>query len=131
MEARLRSPASQATKAWRRASQVYLHCAEGTEQRRLDESLCGAFSGEPSFLADLAEDDAEARVAPGSWERCTGNHRDLLINLPSRPPASSQISRGGRTVWSRRPPIRQAARDKFRFYREQGYPLRTIAYRVS
>ncbi|MCO3488272.1 DNA polymerase III subunit chi [Pseudomonas aeruginosa] len=70
----------------------------------------------------LAEEDAEAPVALGLGEP-PGNHRDLLINLTLEAPGFvANFSRVAELVVEE-PAIRQAARDKFRFYREQGYPL--------
>ncbi|MCV4053208.1 DNA polymerase III subunit chi [Pseudomonas aeruginosa] len=82
----------------------------------------GGVRGEAFIPHSLAEEDAEAPVALGLGEP-PGNHRDLLINLTLEAPGFvPNFSRVAELVVEE-PAIRQAARDKFRFYREQGYPL--------
>ncbi|HCA7598799.1 TPA: DNA polymerase III subunit chi, partial [Pseudomonas aeruginosa] len=91
------------------------------QRRELDGRLW-SFRGEAFIPHSLAEEDAEAPVALGLGET-PGNHRDLLINLTLEAPGFvANFSRVAELVVEE-PAIRQAARDKFRFYREQGYPL--------
>ncbi|HCA8003360.1 TPA: DNA polymerase III subunit chi, partial [Pseudomonas aeruginosa] len=100
---------------------VYLHCADEAQRSELDGRLW-SFRGEAFIPHSLAEEDAEAPVALGLGET-PGNHRDLLINLTLEAPGFvANFSRVAELVVEE-PAIRQAARDKFRFYREQGYPL--------
>uniref|UniRef100_UPI003075E050 DNA polymerase III subunit chi n=1 Tax=Pseudomonas aeruginosa TaxID=287 RepID=UPI003075E050 len=111
----------QAFSARRQGMQVYLHCADEAQRSELDGRLW-SFRGEAFIPHSLAEEDAEAPVALGLGEP-PGNHRDLLINLTLEAPGFvANFSRVAELVVEE-PAIRQAARDKFRFYREQGYPL--------
>ncbi|HCF7378110.1 TPA: DNA polymerase III subunit chi [Pseudomonas aeruginosa] len=119
--ARLQVACRLAEKAWRQGMQVYLHCADESQRSELDGRLW-SFRGEAFIPHSLAEEDAEAPVALGLGEP-PGNHRDLLINLTLEAPGFvANFSRVAELVVEE-PAIRQAARDKFRFYREQGYPL--------
>lgn len=119
--ARLQVACRLAEKAWRQGMQVYLHCADEAQRSELDGRLW-SFRGEAFIPHSLAEEDAEAPVALGLGEP-PGNHRDLLINLTLEAPGFvPNFSRVAELVVEE-PAIRQAARDKFRFYREQGYPL--------
>lgn len=119
--ARLQVACRLAEKAWRQGMQVYLHCADEAQRSELDGRLW-SFRGEAFIPHSLAEEDAEAPVALGLGEP-PGNHRDLLINLTLEAPGFvANFSRVAELVVEE-PAIRQAARDKFRFYREQGYPL--------
>ncbi len=119
--ARLQVACRLAEKAWRQGMQVYLHCADEAQRSELDDRLW-SFRGEAFIPHSLAEEDAEAPVALGLGEP-PGNHRDLLINLTLEAPGFvANFSRVAELVVEE-PAIRQAARDKFRFYREQGYPL--------
>ena len=106
--ARLQVACRLAEKAWRQGMQVYLHCADEAQRSELDGRLW-SFRGE-AFI-------------PHSLGEPPGNHRDLLINLTLEAPGFvPNFSRVAELVVEE-PAIRQAARDKFRFYREQGYPL--------
>ncbi|HCL3570185.1 TPA: DNA polymerase III subunit chi [Pseudomonas aeruginosa] len=119
--ARLQIACRLAEKAWRQGMRVYLHCADEAQRGELDGRLW-SFRGEAFIPHSLAEEDTEAPVALGLGE-ASGNHRDLLINLTLEAPGFvPNFSRVAELVVEE-PAIRQAARDKFRFYREQGYPL--------
>ena len=76
--------------------------------------VCGASRAKAS--------EPEGRVVLGLGESC-GDHHDLLINLDLKvPPFAKAFARVAEVVVED-PAIRQAARESFRFYREQGYPL--------
>ena len=52
-----------------------------------------------------------------------GEHQDLLVNLDLKvPPFAARFARIAEIVVED-PAIRQATRESFRFYREQGYAL--------
>ena len=71
-------------------------------------------------LAELY--DRYAGVALGLADNA-GDHRDLLINLRAGVPGFvGQFERVAEIVVEE-PGIRQSARERFRFYREQGYAL--------
>ena len=70
----------------------------------------------------MAEDHADASVALGVGDHAQG-HQDLLINLGADVPGFvSQFERVAEIVVEEAA-IRQSARERFRFYREQGYAL--------
>jgi DNA polymerase-3 subunit chi len=52
-----------------------------------------------------------------------GAHQDLLVNLDLRIPAFFKNFARVAEIVVEDPAIRLAARESFRFYREQGYPL--------
>lgn len=108
-------------KAWRLGHQVYLHCHDEAQREALD-ALLWRFKGECFLPHDLAEDAAMAPVVLGVGPDA-GAHQDLLVNLASTIPAFvGRFARVAEIVVDD-PTIRQAARDSFRSYREQGYPL--------
>ncbi|WP_462401893.1 DNA polymerase III subunit chi [Pseudomonas sp. Marseille-QA0332] len=108
-------------KAWRLGHQVYLHCEDAAQRQMLDERLW-RFKGEAFVPHDLAEAEPQAMVVLGIGE-AAGPHRDLLINLGQAVPVFvGQFERVAEIVVEE-PSIRQAARERFRFYREQGYAL--------
>ena len=108
-------------RAWRLGHRVYLHCQDAEQRSELDQRLW-RFKGEAFVPHDLAELHADATVALGIAEDA-GLHRDLLINLGAGVPAFvGQFERVAEIVVEE-PSIRQSARERFRFYREQGYAL--------
>jgi len=71
---------------------------------------------------DLAEVDANAVVVLGLGNDA-GSHADLLINLGGEVPGFVGNFQRVAEIVVEAPAIREAARERFRFYREQGYAL--------
>lgn len=108
-------------KAWRLGHQVYLHCQNEDQRGELDQRLWH-FKGEAFVPHGPAELDPAGRVVLGIGVSAHG-HADLLINLGSDVPAFvGQFQRVAEIVVEA-PAVRQAARERFRFYRERGYAL--------
>ncbi|WP_412460648.1 DNA polymerase III subunit chi [Pseudomonas sp. SC11] len=121
LSARLDFACKLCEKAWRLGHRVYLHCQDEAQRVDLDERLW-RFKGEAFVPHDLAEQHPEAQVALGI-DASAGEHHDLLINLGASVPAFvGQFERVAEIVVEDAA-IRQSARDRFRFYREQGYAL--------
>ena len=69
-----------------------------------------------------ADSEPDGLIVLGLGDDC-GQHQDLLVNLDLKVPAfASKFARVAEVVVED-PTIRAAARESFRFYREQGYPL--------
>lgn len=108
-------------KAWRMGHQVYLHCADAEQRDELDARLW-AFKGEAFVPHSRAEDQPQGSVVLGLGDD-PGSHQDLLINLDLKvAPFAERFARIAEIVVEEQT-IRQAARESFRFYREQGYAL--------
>ena len=108
-------------KAWRLGHRVYIHCLDAEQRTELDTRLW-TFKGESFVPHGEAELDGDAEVVLGIGDTL-GPHQDLLVNLSlSVPPFFQRFARVAEIVVED-PAIRQAAREGFRFYREQGYPL--------
>lgn len=108
-------------KAWRLGHKVYLHCSDAAQREDLEARLW-RFKGEAFVPHGNAEDDVDAPVVLGLGDDA-GAHQDLLVNLDLRiPPFFKHFARVAEVVVED-PAIRLAARESFRFYREQGYPL--------
>ncbi|MFV3287805.1 DNA polymerase III subunit chi [Pseudomonas sp. NY11955] len=121
LSARLDFACKLCEKAWRLGHRVYLHCQDAEQRSELDQRLW-RFKGEAFVPHDLAEVHADAGVALGLADTA-GEHHDLLINLGASVPGFvGQFDRVAEIVVEA-PGIRQAARERFRFYREQGYAL--------
>jgi len=121
LSARLDFACKLCEKAWRLGHRVYLHCLDEAQRAELDARLW-QFKGEAFVPHDPHELHADAQVALGVGSDA-GTHGDLLINLGAEVPGFvGQFERVAEIVVEE-PGIRQAARERFRFYREQGYAL--------
>ena len=121
LSARLDFACKLCEKAWRLGHRVYLHCQDAEQRDELDLRLW-RFKGESFVPHGPAESEPEGQVVLGLGDSC-GNHQDLLVNLDLKvPPFAKAFARVAEVVVED-PAIRQAARESFRFYREQGYSL--------
>ena len=122
LSARLDFACKLCEKAWRLGHRVYLHCQDAEQRSELNLRLW-RFKGEAFVPHDLAELHADSQVALGLGAESAGAHRDLLINLGADVPGFvGQFERVAEIVVEEAT-IRQSARERFRFYREQGYAL--------
>ena len=108
-------------KAWRLGHRVYLHCSDAGQREELGARLW-RFRGEAFVPHGPVEDDPDAPVALGIGDD-PGQHQDLLVNLDLRIPEFFKRFARVAEIVVEDPAIRLAARESFRFYREQGYPL--------
>jgi len=108
-------------KAWRLGHRVYIHCSDAAQRDDLDARLW-RFKGESFVPHGAAKDDQDAPVVLGLGDD-PGPHQVLLINLDLRIPDFFKRFARVAEVVVEDPTIRLAARESFRFYREQGYPL--------
>ncbi len=108
-------------KAWRLGHRVYLHCSDAAQRQDLDERLW-RFKGESFVPHSNVEDQPDDVIVMGLGE-VPASHQDLLINLDLKvQDAFKHFARVAEVVVEE-PSVRLAARESFRFYREQGYPL--------
>lgn len=127
-DARLRVACRIAEKAMQRDLRVFIRPADGGEARQLDE-LLWTFS-EGSFVPHrIVEPGAEAAAEPaepvliGLEAGAVGGHWDLLINLSGDvPECFSRYARVAEVV-DADPERRQQGRERYRYYRDRGYPL--------
>jgi DNA polymerase-3 subunit chi len=115
-----------AEKAYRLGQKIYMHTNSSQAASFLDEFLWtfrdGSFVPHAAAGSDAA---ADSPVIIGKGEEPDPGHRDLLINLAddvplffSRFERVAEIVAGDETG-------RKLARERFRFYRDRGYPLNT------
>lgn len=118
-----------AHKAWSKGHQVYLHCSDEQHTEALDE-LLWSFRADAFLPHGTAADEPHAKVVCGHGDD-PGEHHDLLINLADQAPAFfSRFNRMAEIVIEL-DPVRIPARERFRFYRERGYPLQTHQLRTA
>ncbi len=112
-------------KAYHRGHRVYIHVASDSDARRMDELLWTFRQGSfvPHGLIAEINDDLTP-VLIGADAQAGGEH-DVLINMGDSIPAFfSRFERVAEVVEGDQTG-RQAARERFRFYRDRGYPLDT------
>tara|TARA_R110001606_G_scaffold399215_1_gene582177 strand:+ start:65619 stop:66050 length:432 start_codon:yes stop_codon:yes gene_type:complete len=118
-----------AHKAWSKGHRVYLNCSDSVQADDIDR-LLWRFRDDAFLPHALAADDPEEAVVCGSGEPPV-THNDLLINLADTTADSfSRFTRMAEIVIEH-DPVRLPARERFRFYREQGYPLQTHQIRTA
>ncbi|MCP3869128.1 MAG: DNA polymerase III subunit chi [Gammaproteobacteria bacterium] len=110
-------------KAWSNGRRVYLHTNSVSESRHLDGLLWTYREG--SFLPHGLMGDADPRLNPIliGHSGDAGDEHDVLINLANRVPEF--FSRFERLIepLDSDSQVRMAGRDRYRFYRDRGYPL--------
>ncbi|MBB3168961.1 DNA polymerase III subunit chi [Simiduia aestuariiviva] len=120
-EARLRLACRVAQKALRSGADVFIACADDTQQAQLSPLL---WSFEPeSFLPHRAlHEDTPAPITLGTAADC-GEHHDLLINLCAEVPQYfSRFERLFELV-VQVPEVLASTRANWSYYKSRGYPL--------
>jgi DNA polymerase-3 subunit chi len=122
-EARARFACRLAEKAWQQGNKVYIHTESAEQSQRLDEMLWTFRAG--SFVPHSLDEDASADASPIHIGH-TGepqHHDQVLINLaPEVPLFFSRFERVAELV-DQSDECRTQGRERFRFYRDRGYPL--------
>lgn len=122
-DARERFVCRLAETAYERGHRVYIHAPDGPAAARLDDLLWTFRAGSfvPHGLA-AAEPEPDVPVQIGH-EGEPADHEDVLINLATEVPRFfSRFARVTEVVDGDEG-TRQQGRERFRFYRERGYPL--------
>lgn len=113
-------------KAWKLNHKVYLHSDSEPESRQLDD-LLWTFRPESFVPHNFLANDSEIKtpVLLGHHEEPALLEHDILINLSAAVP--SFFSRFERVieVINDDENIREAGRDRYRFYQQRGYTLNT------
>ncbi|MCU5782029.1 DNA polymerase III subunit chi [Alcanivorax balearicus MACL04] len=111
-----------AEKAWRQGRQIYVHCQDEAHARELDQQ----FWAQPAsgFLPHALLGESPAPMVLGFGDD-PGGHHDVLINLAAAvPDFVTRFERAAEMITGD-PQQREGGRERFRFYRERGFPLKT------
>ena len=120
-----------ADKAYHLKHKVYIHTAGEPQANHLDELLWTFNPG--SFLPhalnlphpDLQDPAVQTPILIGHDQQQSIMHHDVLINLtPEVPAFFSQFERVAEIVYGDEN-MRNAARSRYKFYRDRGYTLNT------
>lgn len=118
-----------AYKAWSRNRQVYLHCASEAEAEEIDELL---WSFRPdAFLPHALHPSKPSEAVVCGWEDDPTPHHDLLINLSNDTPEFFSRFNRMAEILVEHEAVLSPARERFRFYRKRGYPLKTHQLRTA
>ncbi|MCG8428072.1 MAG: DNA polymerase III subunit chi [Chromatiales bacterium] len=114
-----------AEKAWQQGRRIYLHTSSAEESRHMDRLLWTFRDG--SFIPHGLTENADPTLNPiliGN-DNSAGEEHDVLINLATTvPDFFSRFERIAELI-DHDPEIRKAGRDRYRFYRDRGYPMQT------
>lgn len=114
-----------AEKVYKLGRTVHIHTNSTSEAQALDQLLWTFRAGSfvPHSLADNNhESDATAPVVIGHTAE-TGTNADVLINLGDTVPLFfSRFNRVSEIITDQG---KEAGRERFRFYRDRGYPLKS------
>ena len=122
-DARQRYVCRLAEKAWQQGNKVYIHTGDPALSARMDE-LLWTFR-QDSFVPhglddDPATDEAGIHIGHGEEPR---HHDEVLINLSSEIPLFFSRFQRVAEVVDADEQNRKDGRERFRFYRDRGYPL--------
>lgn len=121
---RLRFACRLAEKAWQQGHNVYIHTADSSESQRMDELLWTFRDGSfvPHQVIDEQVPDAETPIHIGHGDH-PHDHDTVLINLADSVPLFfSRFERLAEVIGGDEA-HRALGRERFRFYKERGYPL--------
>lgn len=109
-------------KAWQQGHRVYINTRDATQTQRLDQLLWTFRDGSflPHEVYQGAEGDTPVQLGHQLQPQ---HHHDVLVNLADETPLYfSQFSRLAE-ITTQQEEIAAAARKRFKFYRDRGYPL--------
>lgn len=109
-----------AEKAWRQGHSVYIHCCDEAHAEALDQ----LFWQQPAtgFLPHGLTPLEPVQLGHGDDP---GERHDVLINLaPTVPDFATRFTRVAEMITGD-PELRDAGRQRFRFYRDRGLSIRT------
>ena len=112
-----------AEKAWQQGHKVYIHTDDADQSSQLDDLLWAFRDG--SFLPhslDTSPDADSVDVHIGHSDEPL-HHDEVLINLGREVPLFFSRFRRVAEVVAGDEETKQAGRERFRFYRDRGYPL--------
>ncbi len=123
-DARERVACRLAEKAWQLDHRIYIHGQDAGHCERLDQLLWTFRDGSFVPHEPLADPAPDCPILIGLAEP-PESHTGVLINLHEAvPPFFSRFERVVEIV-NQAEPVRQAGRERFKFYRDRGYDLHT------
>lgn len=128
-ESRLQFACRLTRKAWEQNRKVYLHCSDEAQAQTLDE-LLWSFRRD-SFLPHAMHADEPNETVVCGYGDDPSPHNDLLINLSNEQPEFFSRFNRLAEILVEHDEILIPARERFRFYRKRGYPLKSHQIRIA
>jgi DNA polymerase III subunit chi len=125
-EDKVHTAARLAAKAFQLGHRITVYCPDGVTAERFDRVLWTTPA--TGFIPHCYADDRLARATPVVIDRGAAEPQndDILLNLcVDRPPYFSRFQRLIEIVAAADEEDRQRARDRYKFYRDRGYEIRT------
>ena len=112
-------------KAWQQQQRVYIHAADAQQAGMLDDLLWQFRDG--AFIPHCQSDSQLASETPIliGCETTPAQPAEVLINLGTEVPGFFSRFERVIEIVAGSEPSRAQARQRFKFYRERGYPLET------
>ena len=110
-------------KIYHQGRRIYIHTASDEETRHMDRLLWTFRQG--SFIPHGTSGQCDPAVTPViiGHQDDAGDEHDVLVNLsPAVPGFFSRFERVAELI-DKEPQVVSAGRERFRFYRDRGYPL--------
>ncbi|MCU7936027.1 MAG: DNA polymerase III subunit chi [Candidatus Thiodiazotropha sp. (ex Dulcina madagascariensis)] len=110
-------------KIYHQGRRIFIHTGSEEVSRHMDRLLWTFRQG--SFIPHGMADDCDPSVTPVviGHQGESGEEKDVLINLDSEVPGFFSRFERVAEVIDKEPQVIQAGRERFRFYRDRGYPL--------
>jgi DNA polymerase-3 subunit chi len=114
-----------AEKIYHQGRRIYINTDSDEDQRHMDRLLWTFRQG--SFVPHARQAKADPRTTPVIIGRQgeSGEENDVMINLAAAVPTNFSRFERVAEVIDREAPVKAAGRERFRFYRDRGYPLNT------
>ena len=110
-------------KIYHQGRRIYIHTGSDEETRHMDRLLWTFRQG--SFIPHGTSGQCDPAVTPViiGHQDDAGDEHDVLVNLsPAVPGFFSRFERVAELI-DKEPQVVNAGRERFRFYRDRGYPL--------
>lgn len=120
-----------AEKAWQQGHRVYIHTENVDQSRQIDDLLWTFY--DVSFLPHSQDNAGDADGVPvhiGCSEEPL-HHDDVLINMGREVPLFFSRFKRVAEVIAGDEQVKQAGRERYRFYRERGYPLKSHSIKTG
>jgi DNA polymerase-3 subunit chi len=110
-------------KIYQQGRRIFIHTGSAEETRHMDRLLWTFRQG--SFIPHGTDGDCDPAITPviiGHGGE-NGEEHDVLINLAGEVPGFFSRFERVAEIIDREPQVVTAGRERFRFYRDRGYPL--------
>ncbi|WP_114417735.1 DNA polymerase III subunit chi [Marinospirillum perlucidum] len=106
---------------WRKGYRLYIHVADESTARQLDEQLW-SFKPEAFLPHGLLGQQPPSPVEIG-WQEEPGDHHEVLLNLDLKVPGHFSRFKRVAEIIDASEAVKKPKRDDWKYYRDRGYPI--------